>query len=89
MLKNIIFSLLLLLILSSIPLLAEDITELFWVDPDLVPPMTGEEIKDKFRASVAFSKAISQESAEKALNMLDRLEELGSVADLVKTLTPD
>lgn len=30
------------------PLFAEEVTELFWVDPDQVPPMTGEEIKDKF-----------------------------------------
>ena len=54
-----------------------------------VTPITREEIKDKFRASTAFSKAISQENAEKALNMLDGLEELGDLTDLVETLTPD
>ena len=52
-------------------------------------PITREEIKDKFRASVTFSGAVSCENAEKALNMLDRLEELKNLTDLVKTLTPD
>lgn len=54
-----------------------------------VSPPTKDEIREKFRASAAFSKVISQEKAEKALDMFDRLEKLTSVTDLVKTLTPD
>jgi hypothetical protein len=55
MLKKTVFIICLLLISSSI-VIADDIPELFWTDPELVPPMTGEEIKDKYWTDKPFEK---------------------------------
>ncbi len=49
-------------------------------------PLSKEEIKEKFRANVAFSKTVTKENAEKALNMLDKLEEIAGVTQIVKLL---
>ena len=49
-------------------------------------PLTKEEIIDKFWANVAFSKTVSRKNAEKALAMLENLEEIDSVPKIVKLL---
>ncbi len=48
--------------------------------------LTKEEIDDKFRGNVAFSKIVTKENAEKALNMLDHLEEIENVGDIARLL---
>ncbi|MFC1901421.1 MmgE/PrpD family protein [Chloroflexota bacterium] len=53
-----------------------------------VDPLTRDEIKGKFRASVDFSKVISCDNAEKALGLLDELENLENMTGLVKALIP-
>ncbi len=49
-------------------------------------PMTKDEIKDKFRANVIFSKIINPHKAEEALRLLENLEELDNIAKIVKLL---
>lgn len=49
-------------------------------------PLMKEEIREKFRTNVAFSKTVAKENAEKALNMLDRLEEIGDMAGIIRLL---
>ncbi len=49
-------------------------------------PLSQEEIEEKFRANVAFSKTVSQANAEKVLDMLNNLEEIDDIAGLVKLL---
>ncbi|HEY78729.1 MAG TPA: MmgE/PrpD family protein [Dehalococcoidia bacterium] len=49
-------------------------------------PMTKDEIKDKFRANMEYSGAISRDNAEKALELLENLEGLDSVRSIVKLL---
>lgn len=49
-------------------------------------PLTREEIRDKFRGNVAFSKTVAEEKAEKALSMLEKLEEVDDVTKVVKLL---
>jgi 2-methylcitrate dehydratase PrpD len=49
-------------------------------------PMTGDEIKDKFRANLAYSGAVSRDNAEKALKLLENLEKLDSVKKIVRLL---
>ena len=49
-------------------------------------PLTKEEIRDKFRANVAFSKTVSAANAEKALAMLENLEEVNRINKIVKLL---
>lgn len=49
-------------------------------------PMSKDEIKDKFRANVEFSKTVSSNNAEKALKLLDNLEELDNVNKIAKLL---
>ena len=49
-------------------------------------PLTLEEIKEKFRGNVAFSKTVAKENADKALEMLDNLEEIDNVAEVVRLL---
>jgi 2-methylcitrate dehydratase PrpD len=46
-------------------------------------PLSGEEIKDKFRTNVSFSGVVAKESAEKALDMLERLDEVEDVKRIV------
>jgi 2-methylcitrate dehydratase PrpD len=52
-------------------------------------PITKGEIREKFFASAAFSGAISLEQAERALDLLDRLETLDSLTELINVLTPE
>lgn len=49
-------------------------------------PMSREEIKDKFRANVEFSKTVNPRNAEEALKLLENLEELSDVRRVVKLL---
>lgn len=49
-------------------------------------PLTKDEIKDKFRANVAFSKTVSKKNSEEALKMLENLEELKEITKVIKLL---
>lgn len=49
-------------------------------------PLSKEEIVAKFRDNVAFSKTISKSNAEKALVMLDHIEEVKDITNLIKLL---
>jgi 2-methylcitrate dehydratase PrpD len=49
-------------------------------------PMSKDEIKDKFRANVEFSKTVNPENAEKALKLLENLEQLDNVSRIAKLL---
>lgn len=49
-------------------------------------PLFKDEIKEKFMANVAFSKTISEEKAQKALTLLENLEEIDDVTRIVKLL---
>lgn len=51
-------------------------------------PITKDEIIAKFKASVAFSRAISADNVSKAIEMLDRLEKLDNLNELIGVLTP-
>jgi 2-methylcitrate dehydratase PrpD len=51
-------------------------------------PLTKNEIIAKFKSSVAFSRAIPLENAERAIDLLDRLEKLTDLDALVAALTP-
>jgi DNA-binding LytR/AlgR family response regulator len=52
----------------------------------LKKPLSMEEIEDKFWANVAFSHTISQNNAERALDMLKNLEKIDDVTTLVNVL---
>ncbi|MFC1870605.1 MmgE/PrpD family protein [Chloroflexota bacterium] len=49
-------------------------------------PLTQDEITDKFWANVDFSKTVSRKKAEKALAMLENLEEIDTVGKIVQLL---
>lgn len=49
-------------------------------------PLTRAEIKEKFRANVAFSKTVAKENGEKVLNMIERLEEVDDTTEVVNLL---
>lgn len=51
---------------------------------DLLTPLTTEEKREKFRNNVVFSNTVSAQKAEKALNLLERLEEVDNVAQITK-----
>ena len=53
-----------------------------------INPITPEEIRGKFLASAAFSGVIGSKKAEKALAIIDKLEEAENITGLVKALTP-
>jgi 2-methylcitrate dehydratase PrpD len=53
----------------------------------LKKPLSKKEIEEKFRANVTFSKTISEENSEKALKLLNRVEEIDDIGELVKLLT--
>ena len=54
---------------------------------DSIPnPLSGEEIKEKFRTNVSFSGAVAKKSAEKALDMLERLDEVEDVKKIVRLI---
>jgi 2-methylcitrate dehydratase PrpD len=49
-------------------------------------PLTVEEIKAKYRGNVAYSKTVSSKKAEKALAIIEKLEELKDVRELTQLL---
>ena len=49
-------------------------------------PITANEIKEKFISNVAFSQTIPVDKAEKALSIIEKLEELKDVRELVGLL---
>lgn len=49
-------------------------------------PLTREEIRDKFRTNVAFSKTVPQGKAEEVLNILEKLDEVNEISEVVKLL---
>jgi 2-methylcitrate dehydratase PrpD len=49
-------------------------------------PITEEQIKDKFRNNVAYSKSVSAKKAEKALEIIMKLEELKDIRELTGLL---
>ena len=51
-------------------------------------PLSKDEIKDKFRANIGFSQAVTRDNAEAALKLLEDLEQLDDVNRLVKLLVP-
>jgi 2-methylcitrate dehydratase PrpD len=50
-------------------------------------PLTREELREKFRTNVGFSGAVARENAEKALSLIERLEEVGDIAELISEIT--
>jgi 2-methylcitrate dehydratase PrpD len=52
----------------------------------LKTPLTEDQIKAKFRANVAFSKTISEKKAEKALDIILKLEQLKDIRELTRLL---
>jgi len=53
-------------------------------------PLTKEELREKYRANVTYSGAVAEENAEKALAMIERLEEVGDIAELISVvIRPD
>lgn len=50
-------------------------------------PLSKEELKEKFRANVSFSQTVSAERAEKALGMMEALEDVSHVAEIIKELS--
>lgn len=49
-------------------------------------PLAKEEIDEKFRSNVAFSKTVSNENAEAALGLLKKLEEVDDIGEVVQLL---
>jgi 2-methylcitrate dehydratase PrpD len=54
-------------------------------DPNL-SPMTREDIKEKYRSCVAFSRTVPQESAEEALGLLETMEETNDIGNVIRLL---
>ena len=53
---------------------------------DIMNPLTADEKREKFINNVTFSKSVPLEKAEKALNLIERLEEVDNVAKIVSLL---
>jgi 2-methylcitrate dehydratase PrpD len=51
-------------------------------------PLSRNEINDKFRSNVDFSQTVTEGNAEKALKLLENLEELDNVNKIVELLVP-
>ena len=49
-------------------------------------PLTREEIEEKFRTNIAFSKTVSKKNAQAALSMIKNLDEVGDIGEIVKLL---
>jgi 2-methylcitrate dehydratase PrpD len=49
-------------------------------------PLTEEELREKFWNNINFSKTVSEERAEEALNMIENLEKVDDVSKLIKLL---
>jgi 2-methylcitrate dehydratase PrpD len=54
----------------------------------LKKPLSKEEIEEKFRGNVAFSKTVSKADAEKLLDMLNHIEEIKDINQVVRLLLP-
>jgi 2-methylcitrate dehydratase PrpD len=52
-------------------------------------PLTGDEVRAKYRSNVAFSQTVAPRNAEKALGIIERLEELKDVRELTKLLVKE
>ena len=52
----------------------------------ILSPLSNEEIKEKFMSNVVFSQTISKGNAEKALNLIENLEEVEKISELIKLL---
>jgi 2-methylcitrate dehydratase PrpD len=55
---------------------------------DTFTPLTQTEKRNKFLENIAFSKTVPMPRAEKALAMIERLEEIDNVAKIVRLLVP-
>jgi 2-methylcitrate dehydratase PrpD len=53
---------------------------------DASQPLTRAEKREKFLANVVFSRTVSLDKAEKALSLLERLEEIDNVAKVLRLL---
>lgn len=53
---------------------------------DIHTPLTREEKREKFRGNLRFSKKVSEENTDKALSMLEKLEDVADVREIVKLL---
>ena len=53
---------------------------------DASQPLTGTEKREKFLANVVFSRTVSPDKAEKALSLLERLEEIDNIAKILRLL---
>jgi 2-methylcitrate dehydratase PrpD len=51
-------------------------------------PLSKDEVKDKFRSNISFSQTVTRDNAEKALKLLDNLEELDNINRVVELLVP-
>jgi 2-methylcitrate dehydratase PrpD len=49
-------------------------------------PLTKQEIKEKFRSNVTFSRTVARENAEKALTMIEKLEEISDLGEITSLL---
>jgi hypothetical protein len=49
-------------------------------------PLTDEELLDKFRDNVAYSRTVSAASTEKALDMLKNLDHISDVREVIRLL---
>jgi 2-methylcitrate dehydratase PrpD len=50
-------------------------------------PITKEELVDKFRSNVAFSRTVPDENAEKVLGLIERLEDVHDVTEIIDALS--
>lgn len=55
---------------------------------DTFTPLTASEKREKFWNNVAFSKAVPVDRAEKALRMIEKIEEVDNVAKIIRLLVP-
>jgi 2-methylcitrate dehydratase PrpD len=49
-------------------------------------PLTEKELKEKYRSNVAFSKTVSSENAAKAIQLLEKLEDVEDITAVIKLL---
>jgi 2-methylcitrate dehydratase PrpD len=53
----------------------------------LFRPLTADEIIEKFRQNISFSNTVSKENSEKALELINHLEEVDDISQVIKLLT--
>jgi 2-methylcitrate dehydratase PrpD len=51
-------------------------------------PLSKDEINNKFKSNVDFSQTVTKDNAEKALELLEKLEELDSISKVIDLLVP-